>query len=118
MPGSPSPRLALVLIDRITSLDFEGGRSLLRKALPVATRIARLKARCRRAGIPVIYANDNYGQWRSDLREVIGALRHFEVRVPADCTASISKTRNDRALGLLKASLRIDTRDSARIRLA
>jgi nicotinamidase-related amidase len=37
-------------------------------------------------------------------------MREFEVSVPSDCCASISKARNDRALRLLRESLEIDTR--------
>jgi nicotinamidase-related amidase len=44
---------------------------MLIQALPIAPRIARLKARARAAGIPVIYVNDNFGQWRSDLAKLL-----------------------------------------------
>ena len=37
-------------------------------------------------------------------------MRDFRVSVPADCCASISRTRNDRALRLLRESMKIDTR--------
>jgi len=63
--------VALVLIDLINDLEFEGGEALLRPALTAATRIAELKRRAQAAGIPVIYANDNFGRWRSDFREVV-----------------------------------------------
>lgn len=62
---------ALIIIDMINALDFERGDAMLRSALPVAERIARLKARIKPLGVPVIYANDNYGQWRSDFRQVV-----------------------------------------------
>ena len=41
---------------------------MLRQALPMAKRLAALAKRARAAGIPVIYANDNFGKWRSDFR--------------------------------------------------
>jgi nicotinamidase-related amidase len=59
---------ALVLIDVINDFDFPLAEALLRYALPAAKRIAALKERARRARIPAIYANDNFGQWRSDFR--------------------------------------------------
>jgi nicotinamidase-related amidase len=37
----------------------------------IAPGIAALQARCRRAGVPVIYANDNRGRWRSDFRSLV-----------------------------------------------
>jgi nicotinamidase-related amidase len=58
--------VALVLIDVINDLDFPEGDELLRFALPMAQRIAELKARARNADIPAIYVNDNFGRWRSD----------------------------------------------------
>ncbi len=55
----------------INAFDFEGGDLLLPRALRAARAIARLKARARRAGAPVVYVNDNFGRWRSDFRSVI-----------------------------------------------
>jgi nicotinamidase-related amidase len=57
---------ALPLIDVINDLEFAEGDQLLRFAVPMADRIARLKERAARAGIPVVYVNDNFGRWRSD----------------------------------------------------
>jgi nicotinamidase-related amidase len=59
-------RVALLLIDVINDLEFSNGQSLLRTALPAARRIATLKRRLKRAGIPTIYVNDNFGRWQSD----------------------------------------------------
>lgn len=64
---------ALVVIDMLARWDFPDGDALVRRALLIAPRIARLAARCRKAGAPVIYANDNRGRWRSDLRQVVEA---------------------------------------------
>ena len=63
--------VALVLIDMINDLEFEGGEELLPHALPAAERIAELKRKAHEARVPVIYANDNFGRWRSDFREVV-----------------------------------------------
>ena len=71
---------ALVLIDVINDLEFPGGERLLASALAAAKRIAKLKGRARAAGIPVIYANDNFGRWRSDFREVVQRCLHEDVR--------------------------------------
>jgi nicotinamidase-related amidase len=60
--------VALVIIDMINDLDFPEGEQLLVDALPAAKKIAELKLRARRAGVPVIYVNDNFGRWRSDFR--------------------------------------------------
>lgn len=61
----------LLLIDVINALEFPRARQLLSHALPAAKRIARLKQKAKRAKIPVVYVNDNFGRWRSDFREVV-----------------------------------------------
>jgi nicotinamidase-related amidase len=58
--------VALLLIDVINDLEFPGSERLLEHALPMADKIAALKARCQSAGIPVVYVNDNFGRWQSD----------------------------------------------------
>jgi nicotinamidase-related amidase len=67
----PRGDTALLIIDMISGWDFPDATKLLRLSAPIAPQIAALKARCRRAGVPVIYANDNRGQWRSDFRRVV-----------------------------------------------
>ena len=66
-----SSSVALLLIDVINDLEFEGGEKLLRHALPAAKRIAAFKRRCALAGIPAIYVNDNFGKWQSDFNKLI-----------------------------------------------
>jgi nicotinamidase-related amidase len=63
--------LALVLIDVINHFEFPDGKTILRQALTVAPALARLKKRAREAGIPVIYVNDNFGQWRSEKTKLV-----------------------------------------------
>lgn len=63
--------IVLLLVDVINDLEFVGGEELFRNALPAAKNIARLKERARQANVPVIYANDNFGRWRSDFNKII-----------------------------------------------
>jgi nicotinamidase-related amidase len=63
--------VALLLIDTINDLEFEGGRELLELARPMAERLAALKRRAKQAGIPVLYVNDNFGKWQSDFRSIL-----------------------------------------------
>jgi nicotinamidase-related amidase len=63
--------VALLLVDVINDLDFDEGDKLLAYALPMARRLAELKVKAARANVPVIYANDNFGRWRSDFRAQI-----------------------------------------------
>lgn len=69
-PESHSSAAALLLIDVINDLDFEGAEQMLPEAIKAAEAISALKARAKEAGIPIIYVNDNFGHWRSDFREV------------------------------------------------
>ena len=64
-------RVALLLIDVINDMTFEGSEPLVRQALPMAERLAELKRRARAAKIPAIYINDNFGRWQSDFRKVV-----------------------------------------------
>jgi nicotinamidase-related amidase len=63
--------VALLLLDVINDLEWEGGELLLPHALSMARRLAALKKRCREARIPAIYVNDNYGRWQSDFARLI-----------------------------------------------
>jgi nicotinamidase-related amidase len=62
---------ALLLIDVINDLDFPEANQLLRHARPMARKLLRLKQRAKKAGVPVIYVNDNFGRWQSDFRRQV-----------------------------------------------
>jgi nicotinamidase-related amidase len=62
---------ALLLIDVINDLEFDGGEKLLPQALEMARHLARLKQRAKQQGVPVIYANDNFGKWQSDFQRLL-----------------------------------------------
>jgi len=72
--------VALLLIDVINDLEFEGSEVLVQQAVPMARRIAGLKRRAKAAGIPVIYVNDNFGRWKSDFRRVVEHCLHDGVK--------------------------------------
>jgi nicotinamidase-related amidase len=67
----PSAKSALLLIDVINPFTFDGATALLRFALPAARRIRALKERARAAQLPIVYVNDNFGQWQSDFRSTV-----------------------------------------------
>jgi nicotinamidase-related amidase len=71
---------ALLLIDVINDFEFENGDELLKLALPVGKQIAKLKAAAKQAGVPVIYVNDNFGKWRSDLNKTVAHCLEDGVR--------------------------------------
>jgi len=63
--------VALLLIDVINHFEFDDGPQLLAQASRVAPNIARLKERAQRARVPVVYVNDNFGEWRSDTQKLL-----------------------------------------------
>lgn len=75
-----SSPVALLLLDVINDLEFDEGDQLLVHALPMAERLATLAARARRARVPVVYVNDNYGRWRSDFRRLVAHCLEDGVR--------------------------------------
>lgn len=59
---------ALLMLDVITDFEFDDGSTLLRHALPMARTLSRFKARAKKAGVPVVYVNDNFGKWQEDFK--------------------------------------------------
>jgi len=72
--------IALLLIDVINDLEFERSDQLLTSIIPMAHAIAALKQRAKRAHIPVVYVNDNFGRWRSDLNALISHCLEDDVK--------------------------------------
>jgi len=68
-------RTALLIVDMINPLDFEGGKALRPYAEAAARRIAALARRMRRRGDPVVYVNDNFMHWQADFREIVATVR-------------------------------------------
>src|SRR6185437_13514341 len=64
-------RTALLLVDFMNPMDFDGAQSMAPYAVNAARRAAQLRERMRGDGVPVIYANDNFGRWESDFDAVV-----------------------------------------------
>ena len=71
-PDTAAGGTALLVIDMISCWDFPDADRLLPGARRLTAPIAALRARCRKAGVPVVYANDNRGRWRSDFPALVG----------------------------------------------
>jgi nicotinamidase-related amidase len=63
--------IALLIIDVISDFDFEDGEKLLKNTLPMAKKLAAFKKKAKKAKIPVIYVNDNFGKWQSDFKKLL-----------------------------------------------
>ncbi len=72
--------VALLLIDVINDLEWQDGELIEPHARAMSGQIAALKTRAKALGIPVVYANDNFGQWRSDLGALVAHLLEDKVR--------------------------------------
>ena len=59
---------AVLLIDVINSFEFSGAMA---RAWPIRTPLRLLKAKAKALRVPVIYVNDNFGLWQSNLDAVI-----------------------------------------------
>lgn len=66
---------ALIVVDMINTWVMQDGAALLRQASRMLPNLVRLTASARRAGVPIIYANDNFGRWRSNLPATIEQAR-------------------------------------------
>jgi len=75
-----SRKSAIVLIDVINDLDFPEGDDLAEHALPMARSIAAMKRESRVRDVPVIYVNDNFGRWQSDLKSQLEYCLRMESR--------------------------------------
>lgn len=84
----------LLIIDTINDLEFPGAQNLLPWAERLAPRLARFRGLARRAKIPVVYVNDNFGLWHGDFSDV---YRHCTQRSARgrDVSRKLKPGRND-----------------------
>lgn len=62
---------ALLIIDMINEMSFEGAEALKGPAAEAAGAIARLRDEADAAGVPTVYVNDNFGEWHSERGRLI-----------------------------------------------
>lgn len=67
----PQCEQALLIVDFITPLNFDGAEHLAPDAVAAARALGSLRQRMVQAGVPVVYANDNYGLWQSNFRAMV-----------------------------------------------
>jgi nicotinamidase-related amidase len=67
----PAQPVALLLVDVINDFEFPDGEALHALAWQALPQIEALLTRAHAAGVPVIYVNDNFGNWRSDFRSTV-----------------------------------------------
>ncbi|WP_308461532.1 cysteine hydrolase family protein [Sphingomonas citricola] len=67
-------KAALLIIDMLNRFDFDDARPLVEAAHRATGALARRRDEARAADVPVIYVNDNYGQWQSTPEQLIDQL--------------------------------------------
>lgn len=65
----------LLLVDWINPLNDPDAEALSAPARAAARSVATLRKRLARDGVQTIYANDNYGVWHSDFRQLLSYCR-------------------------------------------
>ncbi|MGW7346189.1 cysteine hydrolase family protein [Streptomyces sp. NPDC054854] len=65
---------ALVIIDMLNAYDHEDAGLLVPSVERALPAVMHLLEQAREQGFPVIYANDNFGKWRSHHGEILGAV--------------------------------------------
>jgi nicotinamidase-related amidase len=91
---------ALIVVDMLNSYDHEDAEVLVESVREALPPMLRLVERARREDVPVVYVNDNHGDWgagRPELleRAIAGCARDLvEPIAPADGTWFIAKARH------------------------
>lgn len=63
---APRGSTALLILDMITEMRFDAGPAMRRDVAGAARAILKLRDAADRARLPVIYVNDNFGEWHSE----------------------------------------------------
>jgi nicotinamidase-related amidase len=79
-PLQNRPGDAMLSNDDLNDLEIPCAEKILPWALKLAKRLAAFRAAAHRHGLPVIYANDNFGFWHSSTAEVYAHATHPAAR--------------------------------------
>ncbi|MER6630537.1 isochorismatase family cysteine hydrolase [Streptomyces sp. NPDC000987] len=93
-------KTALIVIDMINTYDHQDAELLLPSAEEAVPVVAGLLRRARDKDVPVIYVNDNFGEWRSHHGELLDKAlagphaRLVEPLRPDDASLFVVKARH------------------------
>jgi nicotinamidase-related amidase len=91
---------ALIVVDMLNEYDHEDAEILVENVRAALPAMCRLVQRATREQTPIVYVNDNYGDWGAGRPEIVeraigGRARDLvEPIVPADGTWFIAKARH------------------------
>jgi nicotinamidase-related amidase len=86
--------VGLLIIDMINDLDFPGGKEMLPAVEAAATSILKLRDEATKGGVPIVYVNDNYGQWHSERSRIVEHCARDE-SVARDLISRIAPRHDD-----------------------
>ena len=66
---------ALLIIDMINDMKFDEGDELLGEMWAICDTVVRLRDEAAKADVPVIYVNDNYGEWHASPADIVDYVR-------------------------------------------
>ncbi|MDC9651003.1 hypothetical protein [Xanthomonas perforans] len=66
----------LLIIDLFSKFDFPDGQQLAPLALRAAKKAGHIRAAFDERDWPVIYANDNFGDWKCGFHQLAEVCRH------------------------------------------
>jgi nicotinamidase-related amidase len=69
------PRSALLIVDVVNHFDFPGGARLAAATEAICAPLLALRDRFDAAGLPVVYANDNWTDWQGDFADLVASCR-------------------------------------------
>lgn len=100
-PGRAPGGAALLIVDMLNDLQFDGAEQLGPAARAIVEPILALRDAADAARVPVIYVNDNTGHWHADRTRLIEAIRDqggaardlVEALMPADHHYLVIKPR-------------------------
>ena len=72
----------MLIIDMVNQFDFEDAASARHQLIDVVPRIRALRDAADRAQSPVIYINDNFGEWHSERSRLIARVEDHEEIAP------------------------------------
>ena len=93
-------RTALLVIDMLNTYEHEDADRLAESVRAAVPQVAALIERARDQEMPIVWVNDNYGDWNSSAQKLVGAAldgRHpdlVEPVLPADDDMFVLKTRH------------------------
>lgn len=115
-------RTALLVVDMLNAYQHDDADALAASVRTAVPHVAALIERARRMDTPLVWVNDNYGDWNSSSQELArraldGYVRHFDVAVPRDAVAHIYPHLAEAAIEMMQRNMRAEVVPAEKLRL-